>query len=375
MLLTEAQGKTLLAAVRIPVPAGRLVGTASEAAAVNLPYPVAVKAQVAVSGRGLQGGVVRCDTPDEVRHAFDAVTAIAFDGVAAKEVLVEEWLYVAREIYLSVTVDATTGGMVVLYSPAGGIGVESTPPTRYDVGLPHDFRAHKLRDVLAPVESDRVVREKVVALCRRLVGAAEAHSCMTIEINPLVMQRDGTLVAADAKVVLDDAAAFRSARIAELLHAAMADEVDDVRHCLELGLSVVWLNGDVGLVSSGAGMTMAAMDALAAVGAAPACFLDVSGNPTPAGFAAAIGLLDRHPDVTSILISIFGGGMHVDRVARTLLSIAAGRTSTKPLSLRLGGSGTELASKILADAGYTNHRSLESAVAAAAADATVRSLT
>lgn len=367
MLLTEAQGKRLLKSSRLEVPEGREITDQAQLDDLAPEFPVAVKAQVAGGGRGLRGGVVRCTSGEEMAAAFDALTAIPFDGMYARSVLVERWLDIARELYLSVTVDATAGGLVALYSASGGMHVEDGVPTRYEIGLPHDFRGHEMRRVLADAEPDRRVREKVVALTRRLVTLAEANSCTTIEINPLAVLAGGTLVAADAKVVVDDAARFRDARIAELLDASVAEQPPDVRRCLDLGLSVVWLDGHVGLISSGAGMTMLAMDTLDAAGAGAACFLDVSGNPTPAGFAAALDLVEAAPQVNVVLVNIFGGGVHVDRVATTLLTMLRERALTKPIVLRLGGTGADAATRLLTDAGYRNHDTLAAAVADVAA--------
>jgi succinyl-CoA synthetase beta subunit len=362
MLLAEARGKALLREWRIAVPEGREIRRREDLDGLRIEFPVAVKAQVTDGGRGLRGGVVRCESPVDLAAAFDAVTAISFNGSYARSVLVERWLDVARELYLAITVDATTGGLVALYSPHGGIDVERGTPARYEIGLPHDFRAYAMRRALEEVEPDYAVREKVVSVARSLVGLAEARSCTTVEINPLVVLSDGTIVAADAKLIVDEAARFRSDWIGSLVDESISEQPPDVRRCLELGMAVVWMNGDVGLISSGAGMTMAAMDALDAAGASAACFLDVSGNPTPAGFAAALELARNAPQVRSVLVSIFGGGMHVDRVARTLLTLLHERVLSKPIILRLGGTGANAASDLLMEAGYHNHDTLEAAI-------------
>lgn len=287
-----------------------------------------------------------------------------FAGAKPKSLLVESWLEIERELYLAITVDSRAGGLTLMYSPRGGMEVEEgPPPVTYAFGLPRNFRGHKLRRVLEGVEPDGKVRERVVALARRLLQVAVTHECLTVEINPLVVQRDGSLIAADAKVVLDEAAAYRRQLTAEAL-AAERDAADtDIRKCAEGNLMLVWLDGQVGLISGGAGMTMAAMDAIDAAGSTPACFLDVSGNPTPAGFGLAFDLLDGAPQVEGILISMFGGGLHTDRVARTLVDILRRRTSAKPVTIRLNGTRSEIATEVLREAGFENHPTLEIAVA------------
>jgi succinyl-CoA synthetase beta subunit len=370
MLMLEAEGKALLAGAGLPVPPGALLVQAGAAlAGLPLAFPLAAKAQVRSGGRGKAGGVRRCDDLAAAEAAVAAILATPFGGELPAGVLLEPWLPIAREMYLSVVVDGRAGGFVALYAPEGGVEIESgPPPTRYEIGLPRDFRAHAFRRLLEPVEPDRALREKVIALTRRLLQLAAAQDCTTVEINPLIRLQDGSLVAGDAKVVRDDAAAFRHAALDEALAAERAREPDDVRRCQEASLMLVPLEGEVGLVSGGAGMTMAAMDAIAAAGGAPACFLDVSGNPTPAGFGLAFELLDRNPAVRAILVSMFGGGLHTDRVARTLVGIlAARRPAAKPVVLRLQGTGSEAATEILAAAGHANHASLEAAVADAVA--------
>lgn len=366
MLMLEAEGKELLAGAGIPVPPDRILVTQPEAlASLALNYPVAAKAQVRRGGRGKAGGVRRCNNRAEAEAAVADILATDFGSERPESVLLEPWLPIAREMYLAVVADGRAGGFVALYAPEGGVDIEAgPPPLRYEIGIPGDFRAHAFRRLLEPVEPDRAVRERVVALTRRLLQLATARDCTTVEINPLVRLADGSILAGDAKVVRDDAAAFRHADLEAALAAERARESEDVRRCQEAGLMLVWLEGgSVGLVSGGAGMTMAAMDAIASAGSAPACFLDCSGNPTPAGFALAFELLDRNPQVRAILVSMFGGGLHTDRVARTLVGLLRERgPGAKPVVLRLQGTGSEAATEILAAAGHPNHASLESAV-------------
>lgn len=363
MLLTETEGKGLLKSAYVRIPEGVVVRTMVELRNSKIDFPVAVKAQVTSGGRGLAGGVVRCANLLEAEDAFDRIMAIKFGEELPSGVLVERWLPIARELYLSVVIDGSAGGFKVLYSPDGGMNVETgKAPTMYDVGLTRNYRAHEFIDLLEGVEPDRRVLEGVAALTRRLLRIAEAHDCTTIEINPLVVLDDGALVAADAKVVLDEAAAFRQAFTQERVTLAREAEPEDLRRCHEANLMLVWLDGNVGLLSGGAGMTMAAMDAIEAAGGQAACFLDCSGNPTDAGFSLALELLERNALVKSILISMFGGGLQVDRVARTLINVLQELGISKPVYFRLGGTGQEVATQLLLAAGYLNHSNLETAV-------------
>lgn len=363
MLLTEAQGKALLRAAAIPTPKSHEFGDLAEISLDLLEFPVAVKAQVSAGGRGKAGGIRKADSFVDLENAFSTIMKTTFGGEAPSSVLVESWLAIERELYLAVTIDAQAGGFSILYSPRGGIDIEDgPPPLAYRIGLPRHFRAHAFRKLLEPVESDTKLRERIIAMARRLLEVATTNECLTVEINPLVVLKSGSLIAGDAKIVLDEAAAFRRAPTAAAVAATREKATPDIRMCAEADLMLVWLDGDIGLISGGAGMTMAAMDAIDGAGAQPACFLDVSGNPTPAGFATAFDLLDRAPKVKGILVSMFGGGLHTDRVARTLVDLLKARSSPKPVTLRLQGTRSDVATEVLRAAGHQNHATLEAAV-------------
>ncbi len=362
MMMLEWQGKALLREGGLPAPPGQVVGSAAELAA--LPHPVAVKAQVRSGGRGKTGGVVRAATLPEAQAAIQRLMTLRFDGETPEAVLVEKWQPYQRELYLSVVVDGAASGYALLYAPQGGVEIESgAPPARYDIGPAHGFRAWRFRDAIAAAEPDIAVRERVVALGERLVRLAAGRDCTTIEINPLVVLEDGSLLALDAKIVRDDWAHFRQADIAAMLDAAKRREDEKLQACLDMQHMYVRLDGDVALISGGAGMTMAAMDMIKDAGGAPACFMDCSPGPASTrGYTPAFAMLDADPAVKVILVSVFGGGTHMDRVASAMRDIMPTRTSQKPVVFRLDGTHVDQVDGILADIGAFNHPSLESAV-------------
>lgn len=368
MLLAEFQGKALLRAAGVAVPQGVLVRSPAQAAKRKFALPVAVKAQVGSGGRGKAGGVVRAETREQLVAAAARMFASEFSGEKPRAVLIEPWLAIERELYLAVTVDGRAGGYVVLYSPAGGIDVETgTPPLRYEVGPASAFRGHRLREVLRPVEADAGLRERLIGLARTLLRVAAGDDCTTIEINPLARLADGSLVAADAKVVCDDSAAFRSSDIAAAVEAERRRQPPWIARALAHRLMLVWLDGNVGLISSGAGMTMVTMDLVAAAGGQPACFLDCSANPTPEGYRMAFNLLDRNPKVAVILVAMFGDGVHIDRVARVMKEIMQKRRSRKPVVFRLNGTNAAKVAEVWAGTKLYNHATLETAVGQAVA--------
>jgi len=368
MLLPEYQGKELLRSVGLPVPEGALVeaDTAfdSVSALPALDYPIALKAQVASGGRGKRGGVIRVDQPVEMIAGLRALFEMSFDDETPEAVLAEPWLNIERELYLSVTVDAAAEGYVVLYSPKGGVDVEGGPDAiRYPFVLPWRFRPYEFRELLLEVETDTRLAERIVGLAHRLVRLAAAQDCTTVEINPLACTEDGSLIALDAKVVCDEWAAYRNKSTGDAIKAVRAREPKLLQNSLNMNHMYVRLDGDIGLISGGAGLTMAVMDMIQEHGGKPACFLDCSPGPTSSrGYRPAFAMLDADPAIRVILVSIFGGGTQMQRVATAMREILAERTSSKPVVFRLNGTNVDEANRILSEIGIRNHETLEDAV-------------
>ena len=366
MMMLEHEGKRLLASAGVAVPQGVVIQSGSPASAYRevASFPVAVKAQVRSGSRGKQGGVRQVKVAEDLPGAVKAILDMAFGGEKPDAVLIEPWLAIDREAYLSVAVDGRAEGYVVMYSPRGGIDIEDgPPPARYAVGAPWNFRVHEMRKVLQEVEPDYQWREKVIALAQRLVRAAAMHDCSTIEINPLVKLADGSLIAADAKVARDEWAHFRNAEIDAMRESERSRADALLRASLEMGHMYVRLDGDIGLISGGAGMTMAAMDMIAEQGGRPACFLDASPGPTSTrGYRPALAMLDADPQVKVILVSVFGGGTQMQRVANSMKELMPERKSTKPIVFRLDGTNVDQVPAILEEFGAHNHARLEDAV-------------
>jgi succinyl-CoA synthetase beta subunit len=368
MMMLEHEGKRLLASAGVPVAKGLVIASAADPAlrAIDA-FPVAVKAQVRSGGRGKQGGVKKAESAAELTAAVEGILEAEFGGERPEAVLVEQWLAIERESYLSVAVDGRAEGYVVMYAPKGGIDIEDgPPPARYSVGAPWNFRVHEMRRVLQDVEPDYQWREKVIALAQRLVRAAGMHDCSTIEINPLVKLADGALIAADAKVVRDEWAHFRNAEIHAMREAEKARSDKLLQACLDMGHMYVRLDGDIGLISGGAGMTMGAMDMIAEHGGRPACFLDASPGPTSTrGYRPALAMLDADASVKVILVSVFGGGTQMQRVANSMKELMAERKSEKPIVFRLDGTNVDQVPGIFETFGAHNHLKLEDAVSEA----------
>jgi succinyl-CoA synthetase beta subunit len=368
MMMLECDAKRLLASAGVNIPPGTVWRKGDSAQDVRVStYPAAVKAQVRSGARGKHGGVQRVNDPAALAATAARLFETEFGGEKPEALLIEPWLAIERETYLSVAVDGRAEGYVVLYAPRGGVDIEeSTPPVRYAVGAPWNFRVHGLREVLEAVEPDYQWREKVIALAQRLIRTAAAHDCTTVEINPLVKLADGAMIAADAKIALDEWAAFRNSRIYDECEAQKQRADPYLRACLDMQHMYVHLDGDIGVISGGAGMTMAAMDMIAEYGGRPACFLDCSPGPTSTrGYRPAFAMLDADPAVKVILVSVFGGGTQMQRVASSMQEVMAERTSGKPVVYRLDGTHVDQVAGIFAQFGAHNHARLEDAVAEA----------
>ncbi len=363
MMILEHEAKALLRSAGVAVPDGTLIKPGARAPRVKN-YPVAVKAQVRSGGRGKQGGVIRANNAAALKAAAKKLFATEFNGEKPEALLADPWLAIERELYLSVTIDGAAEGYVVLYSPKGGIDIEDgPPPARYPIGPAWKFRAHELRAVLEKVEKDFQMRERVIFLAQRLVETAAARDCHTIEINPLAKIKDGELMALDAKVVYDDWAHYRNADILAQRNAELKRAGKLERASLAMGHMYVKLDGDIALISGGAGMTMGAMDMIKACGGKPACFLDASPGPTSTrGYKPAFAMLDADPAVKVILVSVFGGGTHMNRVANAMKENMAMRKSRKPVVFRLDGTYVDQVPAIFDTFGAHNHATLETAV-------------
>ncbi|GAC1653092.1 MAG: ADP-forming succinate--CoA ligase subunit beta [Candidatus Dormibacteraceae bacterium] len=367
--LTEHLSKQVLARFGIATPRGVVAMSAAAAAAAQEEFaaPVMVKAQVPASGRGKAGGILRADSGAAAAAAFERVTSVHFGRLRAETALVEGLSTPLAELYLGVSIDAGVAGPALLFSAAGGVDVEAAAATRL-IPLRRDgtVPAAALRRAAYGAGLNAAVTERLVSLAGALARAHAATDAYLIELNPVAVLEGDRLAVLDARLVADDNAMFRQPYLRALVaEMRPRHEEDLVRERTQL--EFVQLDGSLGLLSGGAGMTMAAMDLIADLGGRPACFLDCSNNPTPEGYGEALELLLTDPKVGAILISIFGGLTQMDRVARTLVALFAARKPDKPITLRLMGTNIEAADLILGEAGLHNHRLLEDAVRAAVA--------
>jgi succinyl-CoA synthetase beta subunit len=345
--LFEYQGKQLFARYGIPVSDGAIAETVDEAVAgaERVGYPVVVKAQVQVGGRGKAGGVKLANNIDEVRTHAGNILGLDIKGHVVKRVWVEHASDIAEEYYASFTLDRAAKKYLGMLSAQGGVEIETV--------------AEENPEALARVEVDPVDGLSEAA-CRAWVESAKLNPKATddavdillklykvfvdgdadlVEINPLILTPDDRVHALDAKVSLDDNARFRHPEWDEFTGLEKLDARE--REAAARGLQYVGLDGDVGLIANGAGLAMATCDIVHEVGGKPANFLDIGGGASAQVMANALEVINNDPSVKSIFINIFGGITKGEEVANGIVQALEQVDISSPIVIRLDGTNAE----------------------------------
>jgi succinyl-CoA synthetase beta subunit len=353
MDLLEYQGKQFFASYGIPVSDGRAVDTVEAAveAADAVGYPVVVKAQVHVGGRGKAGGVKLANDADEVRTHAGNILGMDIKGHTVRIVWIEHASDIASEYYASFTLDRSAKKHLGMLSSQGGVEIETVADENPDAiakiwidpvdGLDDATARRWVTDAkLAPEVTDGTVD-----LLLKLYTAYVEGDADLVEVNPLIVKTDGKVHALDAKVTLDNNAEFRH-EWGEYELTQVRDEREQAAH--EKGLQYVGLEGDVGIIANGAGLAMSTLDVVNQVGGNAANFLDIGGGANADVMAGALEVINDDPRVKSIFINIFGGITRGEEVANGIVT-ALGRVSIdSPIVIRLDGTNAEEGRQILA---------------------------
>ncbi len=371
MKLHEYQAKQLLARAGIPTPDGRLATTPeeAEAAARAIGTTVAVKAQVHAGGRGKAGGIKIAKTPNEARDHASSILHMQIKGMRVRKVYVERAASVAKELYLGITLDRDRHRPVVMLSTVGGVDIEevaSSTPEKIARGWPDPligllpFEARALCFAAAvPAEQ----RNAVADVAQRLYQVYAGNDAMLVEINPLFVQTDGSVLAGDAKLDVDDNALFRQPELRDWKEISPDEEVEE--RARALGFSYVQLDGDVGIIGNGAGLVMGTLDAVRNAGGHAANFLDVGGGAKESVVRSALEIVLANNKVKSVLINIFGGITRGDEVARGILSVLSTHPPHVPLVIRLSGTEAEAGRRLLEGAPLVSRATMDEAAAEA----------
>jgi succinyl-CoA synthetase beta subunit len=365
MNIHEYQAKEILRGFGVPVPRGLPAFTAEEAvlAAEKLGGPVwVVKAQIHAGGRGKGGGVKVVRTLEEVRAEATRMLGMKLvthqtgrEGRTVRRLYIEDGSNIARELYLSALVDRSTGRIAFISSTEGGMDIEevaSRSPEKivtFQIEPAAGFQPYVGRNIVAALKLDGDLSKQCGRVVEGLHGAFLAKDMSLLEINPLVVTKEGHVICLDAKINFDDSALFRHPDVAALRDPDEEDPTE--REAAKYDLSYVKLDGTIGCMVNGAGLAMATMDIIKLFGEEPANFLDVGGGASREKVTAAFKIIVSDPHVKGILVNIFGGIMKCDIIAEGIVAAAKEIALSVPLVVRLEGTNVDKGKEILARSG------------------------
>lgn len=351
MKLYEFQAKEIFRKENIPCPKEKLVSSVEEGESVvsQIGFPCVLKAQVLVGGRGKAGGVKIVEQVAEFPEKLKEVFALTIKGLPVTKVLISEKVEVGKELYLSIILDRSIAKPVILASPFGGMDIEEIGKKK-----PKSIIKESIDPLLGllPYQSRRLacqifpegnLIDNFSSILQSLVRVFFCYDAQLVEINPLVITKEGNFLALDAKIILDDNASFRHKDWGE--YQTSEDQVE--LEAKKEGLSYVKLSGEIGLIVNGAGLAMATLDLINRYGAEAANFLDIGGSSSPEKTKKALEIITRDKNVRVILLNIFGGITRCDDVARGLLAFLKERECHPPIVARLVGTNYEEARILL----------------------------
>jgi len=367
--LYEFESKEIAARYGIPTPRGRVATNPQEVSRVARELgPVVLKAQVLVGGRGLAGGVKIAEKPEEAYSIAERLFSSNIRGEKVEKLLVEEKVGISRELYLSLTVDRATRRPVYLVSEMGGIEIE-------ELAKKHPEKIHKIyvdpgvgytdymaREVLQALKLTWTFLQDIVNITRAMYRIMTDYDAELVEFNPLALTSDNRLVALDAKIIIDDNSLYRHPELQKLRGRELSEYEKRAR---ELEFSYVELDGDIGVICNGAGLTMATMDSILYYGGRPANFLDIGGGARSERIKEAVRLMLMHPRSRVLLINVFGGITRCDEVAMGIIEAIREVGARKPIIVRMLGTNEEEGRRILRERGIEVYDEMDDAVKAA----------
>ena len=360
MDLLEYQGKQLFAKHGIPVSDGKAVTTVDDAvaAANEVGYPVVVKAQVLIGGRGKAGGVKLANDEAEAREHAGNILGLDIKGHITRTVWIEHASDIATEYYASILLDRSAKKPMLMFSVEGGVDIEQVAEETPEKLIKHHIdpltgpTAAEIADVVRAGGADEDVVDQLAELLVKLYTVWLEEDATLAEINPLIITPDRVVKALDAKVSLDGNAAFRHPDHEGLGDTANADPIE--LKAKEEGVTYVALDGDIGILGNGAGLVMSTLDVVAQAGGEPANFLDAGGGSDADTVKQAVELILSNPKVKAVLFNIFGGITRCDEVAKGLIAAFGDLKPTVPFVVRLDGTNDVIGRELLQEAALPN---------------------
>jgi succinyl-CoA synthetase beta subunit len=365
MKIHEFQAKAVFAEFGVPIPKGRVAKDADDAKTIanELGGKVVVKAQIHAGGRGKGGGVKLANSPDEAAQVFEQIHGMQLithqtgpQGQKVKTVLIEEQMQIDRELYLAMLIDGAAGKPVMMASAAGGMDIEEvaakTPEAIHRVAIDPvtGFQSHHARELCFALGLTGDLQKQAVKLMTGLYETFVAKDASLAEINPLVVTKDGRVLALDAKMNFDDNGLFRHPEI-EALRDKDEEDPSEVE-AADKGISnFIKLDGNIGCLVNGAGLAMATMDSIKFAGGEPANFLDIATANDVNKVIDSLLIISRDDNVKAILVNIFGGMARVDIIAEGIIGAQRQMSRTIPVVARLAGTNVEEGKKLIAESG------------------------
>ncbi|MGI8651959.1 MAG: ADP-forming succinate--CoA ligase subunit beta [Geodermatophilaceae bacterium] len=365
MDLYEYQARDVFASYGVPVLAGGVATTPEQARdiAADIGGQVVVKAQVKTGGRGKAGGVKLADTPEDAYARASDILGMDIKGHTVHRVLIAQASDIAEEYYFSYLVDRANRSFLCIASVEGGVEIEEVAANKPDAlaRIPIDAGVGVdealAREIVTAARFPDEVADQVVAIAVSLWKVFVGEDATLVEVNPLAKAPDGTVLALDGKVTLDENAGFRHAEHAELEDSAAADPLE--QQAKAKNLNYVKLDGQVGIIGNGAGLVMSTLDVVAYAGeefggVEPANFLDIGGGASAQVMADGLGIILSDPSVRSVFVNVFGGITACDAVADGIVAALGllGDSATKPIVVRLDGNNVEEGRRILDEAAH-----------------------
>ncbi|HLI45718.1 MAG TPA: ADP-forming succinate--CoA ligase subunit beta [Geobacterales bacterium] len=361
MRLFEYEAKEIFKKFQINVPPFGVAKNVDEALAIakSIGYPIVIKAQVLVGGRGKAGGVQFANNDSELVEKTRKILGMEIKGIKVESVLVGRSAEIKKELYLSIIVDRNNKAPVVLASKEGGVEIEEIAKMdpskifrmRIDplTGL-REFHLRRIEKFFG--------RADIAELLNKMYKIFKTYDCELLEINPLAIDDKDELIAVDAKMTIDDSSLFRQKDFRSRADKEL-NEFEII--ALEKGFSYVESDGDIGIISNGAGLTMSTMDVVQLFGGRPANFLDIGGGASADVVYNALMIQLKHPRTKGIFINILGGITRCDEVAQGIVKALKEFKTNKKISIRMMGTNEEEGRAILAKEGIKLHESMEEA--------------
>jgi len=354
--LYEFESKRIFSSKGILVPKGFVIERVEDLDKIALEPPLIVKAQILIASRGKLGGIVKARSKDELRDLVSKLLGASIGGVRVRKLLIEEVVNIAKEYYLSITIDRLKRKPVILASSEGGVDIEEVARREPWKIVKHyidplvGLRDYEVRYVAYKlgIKNPKLVRV-FTNIAKAIYSIFTEYDCELVESNPLALTTEGRFIAVDTKIIVDDNALYRHRDLQELVEKEAREYTEIELKAKKLGFSYVELDGNIGIIGNGAGLTMATMDLVKYYGGRPANFLDVGGGARADVVREAVKILLLDPKVKGIFVNILGGITRADEIAKGVIEALRETGVRKPLVVRLKGTREEEGRRILGE--------------------------